>query len=216
MPRQDPSPQTRLYLAAPPVADAARLLPALREALGAAEVACLMVPVVASDDGSAKRIVRDLAATVQPTGTALLVAGWEAIVARAGADGVHLAGSRDRLREAIESFKPERIVGFGGLRSRHDAMTVAETGVDYVMFGEPAADGRPPPLDDVIERTGWWAELFEIPCVAFAPDLGAVPVLADAGADFVALGDAVWRHDKGPGEAVTLASRLLLQRGGGR
>ena len=64
----------------------------------------------------------------------------------------------------------------------------------------------------MVERTQWWSELFETPCVAFAPDLGAVPLLADAGADFVALGDAVWRHDKGPEAAVRLASSVLGQK----
>jgi thiamine-phosphate pyrophosphorylase len=121
---------------------------------------------------------------------------------------------RAQLRQALDSFKPERIVGVGGIRTRDDAMTLAETGVDYVMFGEPARDGRTPPLEAIVERTDWWAELFEVPCVSFAPDLGAVPLLADAGADFVALGDAVWRHRSGAAEAVALASRVLKQRDG--
>ena len=34
-------------------------------------------------------------------------------------------------------LKPERIVGVGGLATRHDAMLAAEQGADYVMFGEP-------------------------------------------------------------------------------
>jgi thiamine-phosphate pyrophosphorylase len=208
----DPAPRTQLFLVAPPVADASAAIAPIRAALAAGEVACLLLQIVASDDGSAKKIARDVAAVVQPGGTALILAGWSSVVARAGADGIHLAGHRSALREAIDSFKPERIVGAGGIRSRHDAMTVAEMGVDYVMFGEPAADGRPPPLAAVVERTQWWSELFEIPCVAFAPDLGSVPLLADAGADFVALGDAVWRHDKGAAAAVGLASALLQQR----
>jgi thiamine-phosphate pyrophosphorylase len=205
-------PPVQIYLVTPAIAEAAAFLPALKAALAAGEVACVLFTPAASDDQGAKKLVKEVAPVVQASGAALVVSGWQAIVARAGADGIHLIDGSKGLAEALESFKPERIVGTGGIRSRHEAMTVAEAGVDYVMFGEPARDGRLPPLEAVVERTGWWAELFEIPCVAFAPDLGAVPLLADAGADFVALGNAVWNHDKGPADAVALVDRLLKQR----
>ena len=44
----------------------------------------------------------------------------------------------------------------------------------------------------ILERVGWWAEVFEIPCVALAASLDEVGALAAAGADFVAVGDFIW------------------------
>jgi thiamine-phosphate pyrophosphorylase len=208
------APETGLYLMTPQIGDADAFLPQLEEALDGGEIACLLLDILASDDNAAKRMVKAVGGVAQPRGVALLLSGWSVIAARAGADGVHVVGSRAAVSEAIESFKPERIVGVGGLRTRHEAMFLAETGVDYVMFGEPSRDGRPPPLDQVAERLDWWAELFEIPCIGYAPDLGAVPLMADAGADFVALGRAVWEHEQGPRAAVSLASRVLGQRSG--
>lgn len=205
-------PPVQIYLVTPAIDDVAAFLPALKAALGAGEVACVLFTPVAGDDASAKKLIKEIAPAVQGAGAALLVSGWSAVVARAGADGVHLNDGRKGLTDALDSFKPERIVGAGGIRTRDDAMTIAESGVDYVMFGEPARDGRLPPLEGVVERTAWWAELFEVPCVAFAPDLAAVPLLADSGADFVALGNAVWHHEQGPAEAVALVDRLLKQR----
>ncbi|MGJ4854414.1 thiamine phosphate synthase [Labrys sp. KB_33_2] len=206
-------PPVQIYLVTPALDDVAPFLPALRAALSAGDIACVLFTPVAGDDNGAKKLIKEIAPVVQGAGAALLVSGWSAVVARAGADGVHLNDGRKGLTDALDSFKPERIVGAGGIRTRDEAMTVAESGVDYVMFGEPARDGRLPPLEGVVERTAWWAELFEVPCVAFAPDLAAVPLFADAGADFVALGNAVWNHEQGPAEAVALADRLLKQRG---
>ena len=99
-----------------------------------------------------------------------------------------ISSELDDFLAAIESLKPARIAGCGGLRTRHDAMVAAERGADYVMFGEPADDRRLA-FDAIIERIGWWAEVFQIPCVGFAASLDEVEPLAAAGADFVAIGD---------------------------
>ncbi len=90
------------------------------------------------------------------------------------------------------SLKPERIVGVGALRMRDDAMTAGEKGADYVMFGEPRGAAPPMALELLLERVGWWAEIFETPCVAYAESIEAAGRLAAAGADFVAVDDAIW------------------------
>jgi thiamine-phosphate pyrophosphorylase len=104
------------------------------------------------------------------------------------------------------------MLGAGQLRTKHDAMAAGEAGADYVMFGEPKLDGYVPPLDLIVERAEWWAEIFETPCVAYAPTLEDVRELAGTGAEFIAIGDAVWSHPAGPAEAVRLASAMLSAR----
>lgn len=211
MSRNQDIPPAQLFLVTPQVSDGVVFADEIATVLDAGVAASVLLRLSVADDATAKQIVKTLAPIVQKRGAALLVEGWPTIVARAGADGIHCIDQKSGLREALESFKPERIVGVGGVRSKHDAMMLAESGADYVMIGEPGRDGRIPPLDSVIERTGWWAELFEVPCVAFAPDLASIPLLAEAGADFVAVGDAVFAHDKGAVEGMKLASRLLQQ-----
>jgi len=129
---------------------------------------------------------------VQSKDAALLLDGRPDLVARAGADGAHLTGVA-AFSNAVGDLKPERIVGVGGLVSRHDAMLVAEQGADYVMFGEPTADGEGPAKAAIEDRLAWWAEVFEIPCVGFAASIEDVVPLVAAGADFIALGDFLWR-----------------------
>ena len=77
-----------------------------------------------------------------------------------------------------ERLKGERAIGAGGIRTKDDAMTLGEAGADYLLFGEPRPDGSLPAFETVVERAAWWAEIFETPCVAYAPSLDAVRPLA--------------------------------------
>ncbi|HEX5212563.1 MAG TPA: thiamine phosphate synthase [Pseudolabrys sp.] len=188
----DPRPAPRLYLVTPAIADAQGFAVTLAAALDAGDVAAVLLRLAESDERTQINRAKILCPIVQSKDAALLVDGRMDIVVRAGADGAHVTGTR-LFEEAIERLKPDRIVGAGGLVTRHDAMVAAEGGADYVMFGEPGSDGEQPGLDAVAERVAWWAEVFEAPCVAYAGSLDEVAPLVKAGADFIALGDWLWR-----------------------
>ena len=188
----DPRPAPRLYLVTPPVADAQAFSVTLAAALAAGDVAAVLLCLAEGDERTQINRAKTLSPAVQDKGAALLLDGHADLVARAGADGAHLTGIAE-FTAALELLKPERIVGVGGLTTRHDAMAAAEAGADYVMFGEPGAAGERPSFDAIEERVAWWAEVFEAPCVAYAASDEEVAPLAKAGADFVALGDWVWR-----------------------
>ncbi len=65
------------------------------------------------------------------------------IAARAGADGAHLTGI-EAFMAAVDSLKPAKIAGCGGLNSRDDAMLAGERGADYVMFGQISSRATAP------------------------------------------------------------------------
>ena len=201
-------PAPRLYLATPQVNDPAGPAAALTAALGAAEVAAVLLRLAAADERTLLNRVKVLAPIVQNSGAALVLDGHADLVARAGADGAHLDGIA-AFQAALGALKPAKIAGCGGLETRHDAMAVAEAGADYVMFGEPDEAGQRPSFDAIVERVAWWAELFEIPCVGFAAHADEVEPLAQAGADFVALGDWIFTDARGTAEAVAAAARQL-------
>lgn len=186
---------TRLMLVTPPVEDAEAIAFRLMQAMAGGDIAAIVLRLTPGDDRSRIERVKRLAAPVQANNVALVVEDSALVATRGGADGVHVTGGPEAIAEARSSLKNERIIGAGGLRARHDAMDVGETGVDYVMFGEPRADGSVPPLTAVIERAGWWAEIFETPCVAYAPDAESIPALVETGAEFVALG--AWAFEEG-------------------
>jgi thiamine-phosphate pyrophosphorylase len=205
----------QLYLFTPPLSadglDA--FAPTLAGALEAGDVACVLARLAPGAEGDARKIVTRLVEVAANAGAALLVDNDPRLAARVGADGAHMSSGDAALGEALASLKPERIVGAGLLRTRDDAMNAGEAGADYVMFGEPRRDGFTPPADETIERVAWWAEIFEPPCVAYAAALEDVAPLADAGADFVALGDAIWSAPA-PLEALARARAILARRPG--
>jgi len=201
-------PAPRLYLATPQVADPAGPAEALAAALRAADVAAVLLRLAAADDRTLVNRVKSLAPLVQEAGAALVLEGHTDVVARAGADGAHLDGL-EQFQAALAALKPAKIAGCGGLTTRHDAMVAAEAGADYVMFGEPDAAGQHPSRDAVIDRVAWWAEVFEIPCVGYATALDEIDALVAAGADFIAVGDALFDDPRGPKAAAAEAAARL-------
>jgi len=186
-----PRPVPRLYLTTPAIVDPSAFSPRLSAALDAGDVAAVLLRLARADERTLINCAKSLAAPIQSKGAALLLDGHVELVARAGADGAHLSSSA-AFAEAVGQLKPDRIAGAGRLVTRHDAMLVAEQGADYVMFGEPDVEGQRPALSAIEERVAWWAEVFEIPCVAYAALPNDIAPLVAAGADFIALGDFLW------------------------
>ena len=90
-------------------------------------------------------------------------------------------------------------------------MTAAEAGADYVLFGEPDANGRRPSIEAIAERLQWWAELFEPPCVGFAASREEAREFAAAGADFVLVGDFIWADPRGAAAALADVEQVIRQ-----
>lgn len=188
----------RLYLVSPPAVDAEGFGEALAAALAAGDVACLLLAL--EDDnaaawGEAVRLVKPL---TDAAGVALLLLDRTSDVVALGADGAHVEASFAALKSACATLRPKQIVGAGGMTDRHHAMQAGELEPDYVLFGT-LAPGQGGNLDTqtVMELTEWWAELFELPCVALAGDLEEARQLAASKADFVALGAWVWEAPAG-------------------
>jgi thiamine-phosphate pyrophosphorylase len=205
----------RLYLFTPPLreGDLDAFVPALGAALEAGDVACVLARLAPGAGGDAKKIVARLIEAAAQAGAALLVDNDPRLAARAGADGAHVSDSGAALADALASLKPERIVGAGLLRTRDEAMNAGEAGADYVMFGEPRRDGFTPPAEQTLERIAWWAEIFEPPCVGYAATLDDIAPLVEAGADFVALADAIWSAPA-PVAAIAKAREILARQPG--
>jgi thiamine-phosphate pyrophosphorylase len=203
-------PVPRLYLVTPPVKDAVAFARVLEPALGASDIAAVLLRLAPGGESELVGRIKLLAPIAGRADAALLLDGNVDLVGRSGADGAHLTGIQ-ALEGAIGRLKPERIAGAGGMTTRHDAMLAAEAEADYILFGEPDLNGERPSLSAIEDRVAWWAEVFQPPCVAYATTLDEVSALASAGADFVAVADFVWHDPRGSAAAITDAAQRLKQ-----
>jgi len=195
-----------LYLITPKIKQPTFFMPLLQSALSAGDVACVLLQLDgAEDSASAMQSLLELVRLVQSSGAALLVDQDPSLVRRIGADGAHLSATGPSLTDAIKALKPEYIVGAGELETRDAAMVAGESGVDYVMFGEPLASGAMPEIAVTLERVAWWSEIFTLPCVGFAPDIDTAAALCASGTDFVAFGSLIWDDSRDPAAVVAEA-----------
>jgi thiamine-phosphate pyrophosphorylase len=161
----------------------------LRRALDTAKIAALLINP--GPQPSAQSL-KGLITMAQNMGVAVLVASEPALARSLGADGVHVAWSRAGAKtfaEVRKALPPPLIVGADAGRSRHDAMEIGEGGADYVAFGiPPHVEDREKANARRLELVQWWAEIFEVPVVAFDVETPAEAAnLLEAGADFIAV-----------------------------
>ena len=197
--------QSKLYVVAAADADPQ----ALALVLDAADAATLLITAGKSAPLTAAS-ARALLELAQDKGIAVLIDGDAQLARTLRADGVHVPWSKDvaaAYAEAREVLGTRYIVGVDVGRSRHDAMTLAEAGADYIAFGiPPHVEDRAASAARRLELVAWWSEIFEIPCVAFDVDnADDATALAGEGADFVAMHYA---PELTPAEAETLAHAL--------
>jgi len=203
----------RLCLVTPGELDAVRFAPLLDAALRSGDVASLILDLAHLDAEAAAFAAERLVPIAQANGVAAIIAGDWSLVQASGADGVLVAAGQAELRRAVETFHPDRIVGGGGLKTRHEAMLAGETDCDFLFFGRLDGDTSNEIFDKALDMAAWWSVVFEIPAMVMGGRvLGSVIEAVDARVEFVALRDAVWLHPDGAPAAVAEANRLIAAR----
>jgi len=201
----------RLVLFAPREDNAEHMAASLTAAFKGGRIDAVIMALPDGDERSQINFAKALVPVVHGAGAVLLIADSFEMVARTGADGVHLS-SPARVVEAMAAMRRiDRSVGVGGLKARHDAMEAAELGADYVMFGETRPDGSVPTLSMVLERAEWWAELFNTPCVAYASEQAHIAPLVATGAEFIGLGPESFNHPDGIGAVIAKALAIIAE-----
>lgn len=190
---RDDRPQ--IYLITPPEIEVPVFADRLAAVLDAHPVACVRLALAGRDEDRLGRAADAVRAVCHARDVAAVIEAHVRLAERHGLDGVHLADGARSVRAVRKDLGADAIVGaFCGV-SRHDGMTAAEIGADYVSFGPVGrtALGQ----GDVAPRElfQWWSEMIEVPVVAEgALDAELVAALAPV-TDFLGIGEEIWRED---------------------
>lgn len=194
---RDRRPRCQMYLISP-LEVSGEFPDRLKRALDAGPVAAFQFRVKGVDSHEAVRLAEPLQRICADADVAFIVNDSASLAKRIGADGVHLGQSDGDVKMARDLLGKDAQIGVTCHDSRHLAMEAGEAGADYVAFGAfylTATKDVTHHADPAI--IGWWTTLFGTPCVA----IGGITVdnarpLVEAGADFIAVSNAVWGGDE--------------------
>ncbi|RYG87355.1 MAG: thiamine phosphate synthase [Alphaproteobacteria bacterium] len=190
-------PPCQLYLISPLDVDGA-FADRLKRAFGAGPVAAFQLRVKGVDQHEAARLGEPLQRICADAEVSFIVNDDVGLAKRLGADGVHLGQGDGDPRDARAILGPTAQIGVTCHDSRHLAMEAGEAGADYVAFGAfyttTTKETQHQPMPAILS---WWSTVFEIPSVAIGgiTPQNAAPLVA-AGADFLAVSNAVWGGDE--------------------
>ncbi|MGI9391605.1 MAG: thiamine phosphate synthase, partial [Boseongicola sp.] len=150
------------------------------------------------EENAFQAAIQPLVGIAQANGVASVVCDKSRVARHVGADGLQLGQDPDALEDAIARFQPAMMVGAGNVKTRHNALVLGEMQPDYLMFGKPGGDTRPEPNPKNIDLGAWWSSMIEIPCIVLGgTSADSALTVAQTGAEFVALGEAVFALHNG-------------------
>lgn len=194
---------SKLYLITPSSPSLGEFPDILAELLDLFEIACVRMGGIDAPEQTLAAIADALRPVCHQRDVPLVATDHFRLVAQTGLDGVHLSDGSKNVRAARAALAEDSIVGAYSKASRHDGLTSAEIGADYVSFGpmSPSSLGDGTLADP--ELFTWWSETIEIPVVAEGRiALEQVEFLSGC-SDFIALGEELWTHPDGPKAALT-------------
>ena len=204
-------PACQLYVVSPATLVVQEFVEALKMALGGGPVAAFQLRLKDVSDDAVLRAAEALLPVCNAHDVAFLLNDRADLAKACGADGVHLGQTDGSIKDARTLLGPDAQIGRTCHDSRHLAMEAGEDGADYVAFGAfYETTTKPSHYRPAPEILSWWTTISQLPCVAIGgiTPANAGPIVA-AGADFVAVVNAVWLHPDGPGAGVKAFEAVL-------
>ena len=209
----------QLYLITPPqIKDVDLFCLNLEAALSAAPVSCLQIRLKkenneCEDDVIILSLFNKIKPICDKYETLIIINDNPYVAKKAKADGVHLGQEDTDYFHARELLGHEAIIGITCHNSKELAFKAASSGADYVAFGAfYSSETKYIKHKANMEILEWWQEAMEIPCVAIGGiDISNVENVIKAGADFIALSNAIWSNSEDIASVVSQLSQLCHQ-----
>lgn len=198
----------QIYLITPPDFDLEIFPNQMAAVLDSTDVACVRLALATKDEDRIARAADALRVVAHARDVALVIESHVLMVERHGLDGVHLTDGARSIRKVRKDLGTDAIIGaFCGI-TRHDGISAAEAGADYVAFGpvgdSPLGDGSKAGAD-LFE---WWSEMIEVPVVAEGSLTADLIAKLGPVADFFGIGDEVWQSDNAAAALRSLLAPL--------
>ena len=199
----------QITLITPPTFDLSIYPDQVARVMDAVEIACLRISLASREEDNLTRASDALREVAHKRDVAVVIDQHLLLVERLGLDGVHLTDGARNVRKARKDLGADAIVGSYCGTTRHEGISAAEAGADYVAFGPiggtALGDGRQADFD-LFE---WWSEMIEVPVIAegaLTPEIIAqfAPV-----ADFFGIGPEIWGDD----DPLAALKRLIAPLG---
>lgn len=185
----------QIYLITPPDLDLAAFPDRLAAVLDGTEIACIRLALASKDEDRIARTADALRSIAHARDVALVIETHVLMVERLGLDGVHLTDGGRSIRKVRKDLGIDAIIGAYCGATRHDGISAAEAGADYVAFG-PAGDT---PLGDgskaEAELFEWWSEMIEVPVVAEGSLTAELVAKLGPVTDFFGVGTEIWQNE---------------------
>ncbi len=202
--------QPQIYLITPPEIELARFPQALDAVLRDHAIACVRLALSTHDETALCRAADTCREVAHAHDVAIVIDTHFVLAERLGLDGVHLTDGARSVRKARKELGADAIVGAFCGTSRHDGMSAAEAGADYVSFGPAGVSTLGDGSQAEADLFDWWSQMIEVPVVAEgALDAATVAALAPM-TDFFGIGDEIWRADD-PGAALGALIAAMAQ-----
>lgn len=197
----------QIYLITPPEFDLEVFPDRLAAVLDGENIACLRLALATKDEDRVLRAADALRQTCHARDVAIVIERHVLLVERLGLDGVHLTDGARSIRKVRKDL-PDAIIGANCGATRHEGISAAEAGADYVAFGPvgptPLGDGSLADWD-LFE---WWSEMIEVPVVAEGALTAELVEKFGPVTDFFAIGDEIWNADSPLATLKTLLAPL--------
>lgn len=185
----------QIYLITPPEFELSVFPEQLARVLDSFEISCVRVALGTRDEDRLSRAADAIREVCYPRDTALVMSEHVVLAQRLGLDGVHLIDGARSVRKIRKDLGDDAIVGTFCGASRHDGLSAAENGADYVSFGPVGSASLGDGSIAEPDLFTWWSEMIEVPVVAEG-DLNpeTIRTLSPV-TDFFGIGEEIWRAD---------------------
>lgn len=164
----------------------------LATVLDTVEIACLRLSLASRDHDTIARAADACRVVAHARDVAIVIENHLLLVEPHGLDGVHLLDGARNLRSARKDLGADAIIGAYCGHTRHDGITAAEAGADYVAFGPV---GQTTLNDGTIADHGlfaWWSEMIEVPVIAEGALTAELVAQFGPVTDFFGIGPEIW------------------------